>query len=786
MQRAAGIWRYRACRTFALGLFAALLAPDVTGVTGGITGATPGGLVPGSRAEAQQPGGASVVVRGNRRIEAETILSYMQLPTDRAVTAEDLNLAVRRLFDTGLFRDVSIVPAENQVVVQVVENPSISEIAFEGNSALDDEELEQIVELRPRLPFTASAAEADAQRIIEVYRRVGRYGAEVEPVVIEREENRVDLVFEISEGDVTEVSSIDFVGNQAFSDRRLRRVIETKQGGFLSFLITNDIYDPDRLELDKELLRQFYLSRGYADFTVLSSTAELAPDREGFFLTFTVEEGELYSFGTLDVAVSARGLEPEEFREQLPQVEGETYDASLVEEIADDLTDLAAQKGFAFVQVRPRVQKDAENNVISITFELVEGSRVFVERIEIEGNTQTLDRVIRREMTIVEGDAFDARKIRQSRNNIRALRYFRTVELDTEPGSAEDRAVVKIQVEEQSTGSLSFGVGFSSSAGPIGNISVSERNFLGRGQQVNLQATASGDTQIYEFSFTEPRFLDRDLSVGWDLFYQQENRDDESSFQADSAGFRPRVGFPLSDDLDLTLNYEFLWENIDAEGSASPAIQADDGSHYTSSVGYSLFYDQRNDPLEPSSGYILSWNQQFAGLGGNSQFIKSRARGKTWFGFLDNSVITSLELEAGGLATLNDDGIITQRYSLGGQTFRGFRFDGLGPRDITTDDALRGNYFAVSRLEVSFPIGLPEELGIFGGVFVDAGTLWGLDEDSFPGSNIDDGLDLRVAAGPMLFMDTPFGPLELSFGFPLVKEDYDEKELFRLSVGTRF
>jgi len=778
MQQTFRVWRQRVCRAVALGLVAALVGP--------VLGAGPAGGFPGSQAVAQQRA-TSVSIRGNRRIEAETILSYMQLPTDRPITAEDLNAAVRRLFDTGLFSDVQVVPSEDQIVVEVVENPSINQIAFEGNDRLSDEELRQSVQLRPRLPFTASAAEADAQRIIELYRRVGRYGAEVEPVVIERAENRVDLVFEITEGDVTPVKSIEFVGNDAFSDGRLRRAIETKEAGLFSFLLTSDIYDPDRLELDRELLRQHYLGRGYADFTVLSATAELAPDGSGFFITFTVEEGEQYDFGALDVEVSAYGLEPDEFRALIPEgLEGDTYDASLVDEIATDMTDLAAQKGFAFVQVRPRARKNEEEKTIAITFELIEGSRVFVERIEIEGNTQTLDRVIRREMTLVEGDAFDARRIRQSINNIRALRYFSSVNIDTEQGSAEDRAVLKVRVTEQSTGSLSLGVGFSSSVGPIGNIRLTERNFLGRGQVVNLQAQASGDTQVYQFSFTEPRFLDRDLSVGTTAFFRQTDRSSESSLQIDTAGFRPQVAFPLSDDLRLSVNYEFLWDNVDVSPLASAALQPDDGKRITSSVGYRLTYDQRSDPIEPTSGYLLTFNQQIAGLGGASRYVKSSGSAKTWFGFLDDRVITSLELEGGALVTFDEDSRINERFLLGGDSFRGFQQLGLGPRDRTTDDALGGNYFVVSRLETSFPLGLPEELGIFGGVFVDVGSLWGLDRTSFPGANIDDGFELRAAAGPILFMNTPLGPLELSFGFPLLKEAGDETELFRLSVGTRF
>lgn len=785
MQFATSIWRQCVVRALVLGVIAALTAP--------LAAIEIGSNVTAGKAVAQTtPQG--VTIRGNRRIEVATILSYMQLPTDRPVTPEDLNAAVRRLFDTGLFSDVRVVPSEGELVVEVVENPSINAIAFEGNDVLSDEDLEKIIHLRPRLPFTRSGAEADAQAIIEVYRRTGRYGAEVEPVIIERPDNRVDLVFEITEGEVTKVNAIDFVGNERFSDRKLRHVIETSESGIFSWLFSGDVYDPDRLELDKELLRQFYLSRGYADFTVLSATAELSPDRKGFFITFTVSEGEEYKFGTLDVAINARGLDRETFLDALPDdLEGEVYDAGEVEKIANELTDLAGQQGFAFVQVRPRADKNTEDRVINITFELAEGSRIFVERIDIEGNTRTLDRVIRRDVQLVEGDAFDTRKIRESRRKIRALGYFKSVDIETSQGSAEDRAVLTIKVQEQSTGTLSLGLGFSSSTGPIGNVAITERNFLGRGQVLNAQVTAAGDTQRYNFSFTEPRFLDRDLSITGRAFYITDDRTTESSFNQNTAGFGPQVGFPLSEDLRLRLRYDFLYDKIDASTNASPVIQADDGSRITSSVGYTLAYDKRNDKLEPTAGYLLSFDQEVAGLGGSSRFIKSRGSAKWWQGAFDDQVVASVELEAGAIYSFSHDTRITERYFLGGDSFRGFADEGIGPRDLITGnkDSLGGNYYSVARFEVSFPLGLPEELGIFGGAFVDAGTVWGLDSTSFFDANnnqfsIDDSAHFRASAGALMFLDTPFGPLQLSFGFPLVRKSYDEKELFRLTIGTRF
>ena len=771
-------WHRGVCRVL---LSALLLSPGLAGILP---------LIPAS-AIAQAPAGQQpVVIRGNQRIEAETILSYMDIRPGQTVSAEDLNRAVRRLFDTGLFQDVQILPGEGRLVVEVVENPSINEIAFEGNDVLTDEDLQQIISLRSRLPFTVSAAEADAQAIVEVYRRTGRFGAEVEPVIIERSENRVDLVFEITEGELTGVSAIDFVGNQVFSDRRLRGVIETSETGLLSFITSSDIYDPDRLELDKELLRNYYFERGYADFTVLSATAELAPDREGFFISFTVDEGEQYAFGELDVDVAARGLDPAEFEALIPDdLAGDVYDASEVEEIANDMTDLAGERGFAFVQVRPRADKDEENRTIGITFDVIEGPRVYVERIEIEGNTQTLDRVIRRQIELVEGDPFDARKIRDAQRRIRALNYFSRVEVETEPGTTEDRAVLRVRVEEQSTGSLSFGVGFSSSAGPIGNIALTERNFLGRGQLLNVQVTAAGDTQVYDFNFVEPSFLDRDLSVGLRAFFIDDDRSDESEFEIARLGFGPTVGFPLGERTRLTTRYEFRRDDVEVSRFASPVLQEDEGVTITSSVGYGLTYDQRDDVIEPTSGYFVDVDQDFAGLGGDARYVRSQGSVKGWTAFFDEQLVASLEFEVGTIYGFGEDDLrVNERFFLGGASLRGFADDGVGPRDLSTDDALGGNHRLVSRLEVSFPLGLPEELGVYGGFFVDAGTLFGLDGDPVgeDGVPIDDDLELRVGAGALLFVDTPFGPLELSFGTPIIKEDFDNSELFRLSIGTRF
>ncbi|MEM7523693.1 MAG: outer membrane protein assembly factor BamA [Pseudomonadota bacterium] len=746
-----------------------------------------------------------VIVIGNQRIEPATIASYLALGIGDPITEEALNRSVRQLFDTGLFRDAAIAPDGSRLLVQVVENPTINRINFEGNDLITDEQMLAIVSSRPRRPFTRSQAEADAQALIENYRRTGRYGASIEPVIIELPDNRVDLVFEIVEGSVTEIYSIDFVGNEIFSDRRLRGVIDTSESGLLGFILSSDVYDPDRLEFDKQLLRRYYLSEGYADFAVLSAVAELSPDRQGFFITFTVEEGEQYTFGELDVRTNARGLEPDDFRDLIPELTGATYDASLVESIIDDMVFRAGQEGFAFVDVRPLAQRSEADRTIGLIFDLIEGQRVYVERIDIEGNDRTLDRVIRRQFDIVEGDAFNAREIEKARNRIRGLGFFSDVDVRTERGDSDDRARIAVTVGEQSTGSINFGLGFSSADGPTGEVSISEANFLGRGQFVRARVRVSGDSNVFDFTFEEPAFLDRDLRLGLNVFYRDEDLDDESSFELTSIGFIPSLTFPVSDVGRLQLFYEISDDEIrDFSTNVSPLIRVDGGSRTTSAIGFGYTHDLRNSPIETTDGYLLTLRQSFAGFGGGSRFSETVATAKGWTSFFDDDVVASLEVEGGVAFGLNKDLRITDRFFLGGDTFRGFAFAGIGPRDrsigvngVQRDDALGGNFYTVARAELSFPIGLPEEFGVFGGVFMDVGTLWNLDTttavDTEAGSSsrnslvtVDDGADLRASVGVSVFWDSAFGPLRLNFARPITSEPGDDKEFFRLTVGTRF
>lgn len=730
---------------------------------------------------------SAIDVVGNRRIEAATVVALLAVGVGDPLTPEAVNTSIRQLFASGLFRDAGIDVDGTRLRVRVEENPTINRVAFEGNSVVGDDVLQPNVTSRPRRAFTRAGAEADAQIITEIYRRTGRFGAQVEPVTIELPDNRVDLVFEIVEGPITRVSSINFVGNTVFSDRRLRRVIDTSEAGIFASIINTTVYDPDRLQFDGELLRRFYLSRGFADFAVQSSIAELSPDRSRFFITFTVSEGERYTFGPQTVQSLAAGLEPADFEDLIVPREGDVYNADLVERTIDRMVFLAGQRGFAFVQVRPRAIRDAEARTIGVVYELVEGPQVFVERIDIEGNSRTLDRVIRREFDLAEGDAFNSRAVENARRDIRGLGFFSGVNVQTERGSAEDRANIRVAVEEQATGSLTFGLGFSSADGPVGEISLSEANFLGRGQFVRVRTVIAGEQQVADFTFREPAFLDRDLAVGFNAYYRQEDRSDESSFEQTNIGFVPSVGFPLSENGRLTLNYRISSDEIrDVRSDASPLIKAEEGTALTSSVGYSYTYDRRNDVLDPSSGYVLTFGQEFAGLGGDATYVKTTGLARGFVSLLDEDLIFSMALEGGIINSIDYDTRITDRFSIGGDILRGFRRGGTGPRDFATDDALGGNIYVALRNEVSFPLGLPDELGISGGLFADAGTLFDLDRTSAGGSTVDDSAKLRASVGASLFWDSAFGPLRINLATPVVEEDGDEDEIFRLTVGTRF
>ncbi|MEM7020968.1 MAG: outer membrane protein assembly factor BamA [Pseudomonadota bacterium] len=609
-----------------------------------------------------------IEVEGNQRIEAATVRSYMAVAPGDPFDPAKLDQSLKNLFATGLFDDVAIRREGDDVVVSLVENPIINRIAFEGNQRLDDEVLTAEVQLRPRVVYTRSRVQNAVSRILELYRRNGRYGATVEPKVIQLPQNRVDLVFEINEGDITEIEQIVFIGNEAFDDGDLRGVIQTRESAWYRFLSSDDTYDPDRLAFDQELLRRYYLARGYADFNVRSAIAELTPDGKSFVITFTLDEGEPYDFGEISIDSRLRDLEPEQLRTLLETEQGDTYNADQIEDSILALTEEIGQLGYAFVEIDPVPTKDETERVIDLTYVINEGSRVYVERIDIIGNVRTLDEVIRREFRLSEGDAFNTALLRRSRQRIENLGFFESVQLNTLQGSTPDKTRVEVEVTEQSTGELSFGAGFSTTDGPLGDIRLSERNLLGRGQSLSLEFTISARTQEIDLSFTEPYFLDLDLAAGVDLFRRTTDFQSEGSFDQTTTGGTLRASYPLTERLRHGLRATLRQDEIeDVSNNASRFIQDEEGTALTALVGHTLTYDVRDTRFLPTEGYLLRLDQSVADFGADTRFFRNEVLVSYYYPFFPDWVI-NLAARGGYIQGLGDDVRLFDRFFLGGAT----------------------------------------------------------------------------------------------------------------------
>lgn len=740
----------------------------------------------------------AIDVNGNRRVARETVLSYVQFTVGDRYDAFQVDQSLKSLFDTGLFADVNIGLTGSTVVIQVVENPIVNIVAFEGNFEVDDETLGGEVQLKPRSVLTRSRVQADVQRILDVYSRQGRFAARVTPQVIELEQNRVNLVFEINEGPDTKVQDISFIGNRAFSDSQLQDVITTTETGLLSFLKPTNIYDPDRLNLDRELLRQFYLKNGYADARVISAVADLDRTGEGFFITFTVDEGEQYTFGSVEVVSSLEMVDVDALRGEVSSQSGDTYDAAAVDKTVERLTLAVSEQGYAFGTVRPRADRDPISRTIGITYVVEQGARIYIERIDILGNVRTRDYVIRREFRLAEGDAFNRLLVNRAKKRLQGMGFFSKVDIATRPGSARDRVVLIVQLQESATGEISFGGGYSTSEGVIGDISIQERNLMGRGQFLRLKLSGSIERAQIDLAFTEPRFLDRNLSAGFDIFHKEVDLSTEAGYKSRKTGGGLRFGFPVQENLWMNTRYSLVRDEVtDVESDASQTVidREAEGALFTSSVGYSLTYDTRNIRSDPTEGYYLSLQQDFAGLGGDVYYVRAVAEGRAYFPVTKDITFVARAI-GGAIAGWNGDGVrVNDTFYKGGETVRGFERAGFGPREITGTDAngnpiygdsLGGTMFFAGTAEVRFPIPfLPEEIGLGGALFADAGSLFDVGEVS-AGTNVADENGIRSSVGASLLWASPLGPLRADFAYVLSSEEFDEEEAFRFGASTKF
>ena len=727
---------------------------------------------------------ASVTVQGNQRLEPETVLSYTQLRIGEPYDQERLDQALRDLYATELFSDVIIAGADTgNLVIQVRENPVINRIVIEGNRRLKTDKITPEIRLAPRQIFTRSRARADVARIIELYRRQGRYAASVEPQTVQLDQNRVDVVFEINEGPRSRVRRINIIGNEEFGDGRLISEMATREAVWWNIFSSSDTYDPDRLAFDQQKLRQFYLTQGYADFRVVSAVAELTPDRRDFIITYVVEEGERYKFGDLAVESDIRDFNADQLRAGLRMQTGDWYNAQMVEDTVTQLNELAGTFGYAFADVRPRFNRSRENLTMGVTFQVAETPRVYVERIDISGNTTTRDKVIRREFRLAEGDPFNNLRVRRSRDRIQSLGFFQeNLEIQQEQGSAPDRVVLGVEVEERATGQLQLSAGFSSLERFLVNLSVEQRNFMGRGQTVRASVNYSSYSKSIELGFTEPYLFDRNIAVGFDIYRRDLSSFNffgttrTTTFEQVTTGGQLRSGIPLTEQISIALRYSLNYDEVslneliyfsDPDG-AGPLPSACDpfiagrylcdvlGNRITSAIGYSVVWDTLNNRLRPSSGERIIFSQDFAGLGGDVRYLRNRLSGaKYWNVF--NNFIFSISLEGGyihsfenGTAT-SDPVRLTDRFFLGSPQIRGFDIRGVGPRiqrapylfdvdettgvasNITvsddprtiTDDAIGGRIYYLARAELEIPLGAGvRELGLRPSIFVDAGALW--------------------------------------------------------------
>jgi outer membrane protein insertion porin family len=741
-----------------------------------------------------------ILVQGAQRIDQTTILSYLPIQPGDTVDPVVLDVALRTLSRTQLFSNVQLgVQPNGDLIVQVVENPIINQVVFEGNRAVREDKLREEVTIAPRGIYTRARVQEDVGKIIELYRLSGRIGARVTPKLVQLEQNRVDVIFEIDEGPETGISDIIFQGNSAFSDSELREIMVTKQSRFWRLFSSNDNYDPNRLDYDRDQLRTFYTNRGYYDFRVVSSIAELAPNDENFTVTMTVDEGDRYNFGEIKVVTESDRLNADFLQRLLPIRQGQLYESDRIEQAVDALTFAAGSAGYAFVEINPTYRADPETDTVDVTFNISEGQRVYVDRINVVGNTRTIDPVIRRELMLTEGDAFNRALMERSRNNLRALGFFKDVTIEETRGAAPDRSTLNVTVEEQPTGELSVGAGFSSVDSFVVNLGISERNFRGRGQNVVARVEWGSLRQQIDFRFTEPKFLGRDLRAGFDLFHSRYNFQTESSFDYRSTGGGLRLTYPLNGYTWLSTRYFLRNDEVvvpqgycDVGGFGSRALCEQVGSAINSSAGYTLNVSRLNDPVRPTRGWSGSLRQDFAGIGGDVNFIKTEADAAWYWGFTPSWVV-SLQGSTGYVSGWGGDAVrINDRFFKGGNSFRGFENAGMGPRDIRTNDSLGGNFYAIGTVELTLPNGLPEEYGIRTSLFADVGTLGVLDDRytltaaGVQDTNIADDLSLRAAAGLSVHWRSPMGPIRFDFSKILSKEDYDRTEGFRFSTSTQF
>ncbi len=724
-------------------------------------------------------------VKGNQRLEAETIYSYLPFAVGDDVNTDAVNKAIKELYKTGFFNDVKIDLKGSSVVIDVDERPAISSITFEGNDKVDTDVLKGEVQIKVRDIYVPTKVQSDVERIKMIYQRMGLLNAKVEAVTENKRRNRVEIIFKISEGDKNYIEDISFVGNKAFSSSDLREQMMSKTKRWYRFFSSTDTFDPDRLNYDKELLRRYYFQKGYIDFAI--DDTQVSQNAEGnFIVKMTLNEGRRYRLGKVDIKSSLAGLDKEKLLKQMDLRQGRFYQASQIESAVQKLTDELGKDGYAFVDVEPELTRNEKTGVVDISFKVREGSRVFINRINISGNSRTLDKVIRREFRVAEGDPFNTEKIKRSRQRIENLGYFDKVDLKTVPvPNAPDKTDLAVDVSEKSTGAFNIGIGWSTYDGIMFEVGIQERNFLGTGNIVGISASTSDSETQVDLSLTNPYFMDMPLLAGVDVYHIMHDYTDDSSYKSRTSGGALRFGWDYTERLSQTAKYTLQSDNVtQVDADASLYIKKQQGKRTTSMLGEVLSYDTRDSVINPTQGFVSSWGIDVAGLGGDTRFVRTNLSATKYFEIIDKWVL-SLNASGGIIHGLNQDVRINNAYYLGGANLRGFESGGVGARDKQTDDSLGGNWRVTATAQLMFPLGLPEEFGLRGKIFADAGTL-GKPDDIDNWDDVWYSSKIRASVGVGLLWRSPMGPINIDFGFPVMKEPYDKKEVFRLNFGSGF
>lgn len=728
----------------------------------------------------------NIIVKGNERVEEETVFSYLGFEVGADYDPFITNKAIKDLYATGLFAHVEVDWNGELITISVQENPLVNKIAFEGNEEIVDSRLESFVGLHPRAVYTPGKVQADVRELKAAYRQSGLFLAEVQPQIIKREQNRVDVIYKITEGQETEVQNIRFVGNKRFSDNELKAQVRTRESRWWRILSSTDVYDPALIDVDKELLRRYYIKHGFADFKVTSAVAELSRDKKRFFITFSISEGEIYDFGKVDVAVHAteEDLTAESLQESVSIDEGDRYDGSRIDVNIDNITDALGSRGYAFLDVSPELTKDEANRTVDITFNVTPGPRVYVNRINIKGNDRTRDNVIRREMRFAEGDAFSSNKLKRSRDRLNYLGYFENVDVQPSETEYPDKIDLDVNVAEQSTGEFNVGAGLSSYEGVLANADIRERNFMGRGQDASLRFALSSKRQDFRFSFTEPYFLDQELSAGIDLFNESRDYQSESSYDLNRQGGTLGFGFPVDEFTKNSFRVGFKETEItDVDADASKFVKREDDKRASLSVGNTYSIDTRDSFLTPTHGHRIAVSTDYSGFGTETEYVRATLNA-SWHKEVKPGWVLSLAGRAGAVSDFGGDKELPlyEHFQARSGMVRGFASGGFGPRDRTNDDALGGKFMVGNNIDLTFPIPGLEEMGISGVMFLDGGMITEFEDDA----DVQDSRLYRIGAGTGVFWRSPVGPLRFEFGLPVLKSEEDRTEIFSFSLGTRF